>query len=269
MRRITGRGQAERELAPQGGPHPVCEDGTVHPGLCNICGGVAGFCQSPASAPREGYHCLDCGSTSRDRMLIRTLGLCLGLSGPLESWAEQPLTLIETSGYRGTPPRLAAKFRYMNLMFASYGVENCVQGDLSRLCFRDETIDVLLTSDVFEHVREDEPAWREVFRVLKPGGYMLLQAPALGEFETTQVRVEVRDGEDVHLMEPEYHAEMTLVYRNYGRDLLEKLRGLGFAVLEIRARYPEHCISEQTIIIAQKAPYLSVGPLEISDRVWT
>lgn len=202
-------------------------------------------------------------------MLIKTLGDCLGLTGTMEEWPRQPLTLLETSGYRATPSRLARKFRYVNLMYASQGADDCVQGDLSRLGLRAGTLDVLLTSDVFEHVREDGPAWAEVYRVLAPGGYLLLQVPAIGEMETTQVRVEVREGEDVHLMEPEYHAEQTLVYRYYGDDLLGRLRELGFAVLALRRRYPEHQISEQTIVVAQKAPFVAMGPDEISERAWT
>lgn len=201
-------------------------------------------------------------------MLIKTLGDCLGLTSTMEEWPRQPLTLLETSGYRATPSRLARKFRYVNLMYASDGEDDCIQGDLSRLGLCDGALDVLLSSDVFEHVRDDGLAWAEVYRVLAPGGYLLLQVPAVGEMETTQVRVEVRDGEDTHLMEPEYHAQRTLVYRYYGNDLLDRLRDLGFAVLALRRSHPEHRISEQTIVVAQKAPHVSMGPSEISDRAW-
>jgi len=246
-----------------------CPDGKVYAGVCNICGSRRGFCHSPSAHPREGFACLECTSTSRDRMLIKTLGDCLGLTGALEEWPRQPLTLLETSGYRATPARLAQKFRYVNLMYASQGEDDYVQGDLSRLGLRDGTLDVLLTSDVFEHVREDAPAWAEVYRVLAPGGYLLLQVPAVGEMETTEVRVEVRDGEDVHLMEPEYHAEQTLVYRYYGDDLLGRLCELGFAVMALRRRYPKFQIGEQTIVVAQKAPFVAMGPDEISERAWT
>ena len=200
-------------------------------------------------------------------MLIRTLGQCLGMTAPLEHWPDSDMTLLETSGYRATPSRLGARFRYINLAFESLP-ENCVRGDLSQLGLRDESLDVLLTSDVFEHVREDEPAWREAYRVLKPGGYLILQVPRIGEQETTETRVVVRNGEDVHLMEPEYHAEMTLVYRNYGDDLYPRLASLGFAVLAWRGGVPEHRISEQSVVVAQKSKYLTFGPAGISDRSW-
>jgi SAM-dependent methyltransferase len=191
-------------------------------------------------------------------MLIKMLGQAIGNPGPLEDWPEAKSTLLETSGYRATPQRLGRKFRYINLAFESLP-ENCVKGDLSKLGLSDESLDVLLTSDVFEHVREDEPAWREVYRVLKPGGFLILQVPNIGERGETEVRVEVRDGEDVYLMEPEYHAEMTLVYRYYGNDLYRRLAGLGFAVMANTSSFPENQISQQTIVIAQKGALLTLG----------
>jgi SAM-dependent methyltransferase len=247
---------------------PPCPPDNRYQGLCNICGSREGFCHPPEAVARESYHCLSCSSTSRDRQLVKTLGLCLGRTDSLADWPEQQLTLIETSGYRATPSRLAQKFRYVNLMYDG-AAENCLRGDLSRLGLRNDSLDVLLTSDVFEHVRQDIPAWQEVYRVLKPGGYLVLQVPAIGEFATTQVRVEVRDGRDVYLMEPEYHAENTLVYRYYGDDLYNHLRSLGFAVLAMRASCTESRITEQTIVVAQKAQFVSFAPSELSGRCWT
>lgn len=245
---------------------PIPPGETRH-GLCNICGNTD-FRYTTTDHPRENSICLTCRSTSRDRMLVRTLGHCIGETGPLATWPTCNLTLMETSSYRGTPELFAQKFRHINLVYASVAA-HAVQGDLSQLCLRDASLDVLITSDVFEHVRHDEPAWREVYRVLKPNGYLVLQVPCLGEFETTQVRVDTSGSDDVFLMEPEYHAENTLVYRYFGRDLLPRLQAFGFAVVEYRGSYPEHCISEQTVVVAQKASYVRMGPAVISDRAWT
>lgn len=53
-----------------------------------------------------------------------------------------------------------------------------VQGDLTRLPFPDGTFDVVTALDVVEHIREDEGALREVNRVLRPGGVLLVSVPA-------------------------------------------------------------------------------------------
>jgi ubiquinone/menaquinone biosynthesis C-methylase UbiE len=58
------------------------------------------------------------------------------------------------------------------------GHGHLVQGDLTRLPFPDGTFDVITALDVVEHIREDERALREVHRVLRPGGVLLVSVPA-------------------------------------------------------------------------------------------
>jgi len=53
-----------------------------------------------------------------------------------------------------------------------------VQGDLTCLPFPDGTFDLITALDVVEHIREDEGALREVNRVLRPGGVLLVSVPA-------------------------------------------------------------------------------------------
>ncbi|MGQ9573098.1 MAG: class I SAM-dependent methyltransferase [Dehalococcoidia bacterium] len=201
-------------------------------------------------------------------MLVFMLGLCLGLSGPLAQWEPDPsISLLETSGYRGHPRFLRTAFRYLNLVYEGVTKE-CLLADVASLPLRDESIDVVLSSDVFEHVRDDASGFSEIARVLRPRGYFVLQAPAIGELEETRVLVEVRGDEDVFLTAPEYHAEHTLVYRHYGNDIVDRLHALGLSVLLFRGRVPASCITEQSVIVGQKAPYLSFGPRELSDRAW-
>lgn len=236
---------------------------------CNICGSGKGFAHSTVYHPRESYVCASCGSTSRDRMLIFTLGLCLGFSEPLAVWKPGPLiTLLETSGYRGHPRFLRTAFRYLNLIYEGVA-EECLLADVASLPLRDESIDIVLSSDVFEHVRDDASGFSEIARALRPGGYFVLQVPAVGELEQTRVLVEARGDEDVFLAPPEYHTEHTLVYRYYGNDIVDRLRALGLSILLFRGRVPASCITEQSVIVGQKAPYLSLGPREPCDRAWS
>jgi ubiquinone/menaquinone biosynthesis C-methylase UbiE len=50
-------------------------------------------------------------------------------------------------------------------------------GDLHDIALRDATIDVALMNEVLEHVPDDGRALREVHRVLKPGGTLLIFSP--------------------------------------------------------------------------------------------
>lgn len=225
---------------------------------CNICGSRAGF-RLDGGHYKEGYACLSCGSISRDRMLVSALGMCLGRSGPLRDWRPDPnVVLVETSGFRGHPAHLRGKFKYVNLVYDDWG-EEALRGDLQQLPFRDGAIDVVISADVFEHVRDDAAGFGEVHRVLKDGGYFILQVPALGEGESTTVLVDTSGPDDIYLAPPEYHAPHSLVYRYYGNDLAGRLRSLGFQVMLLSAEDPAHQIQRQAIIVAQKGAGLVLG----------
>jgi SAM-dependent methyltransferase len=49
--------------------------------------------------------------------------------------------------------------------------------DIQRMPFPDKTFDVVLCNHVMEHVMDDRMAMAEVFRVLRPGGWALVQVP--------------------------------------------------------------------------------------------
>ncbi len=50
--------------------------------------------------------------------------------------------------------------------------------DACRLPFRDDTFDVLIATDVIEHLDDDAAALHEFVRVLRPGGHLVLTVPA-------------------------------------------------------------------------------------------
>jgi SAM-dependent methyltransferase len=57
------------------------------------------------------------------------------------------------------------------------GVGGAVNGDALRLPFADATFDVIIASEVLEHLWDDSGAIRELVRVLKPGGRMAVTVP--------------------------------------------------------------------------------------------
>jgi SAM-dependent methyltransferase len=111
--------------------------------------------------------------------------------------------------------------------------------DVHRLTYADESFDLVTHTEVLEHVPDDARALTELLRVLRPGGTMIFTVP-MHEGAHTIERARIRDGEIEHLLEPVHHAdplqpEGILAFRDYGRDILERLRAAGFVDARILA----------------------------------
>ena len=60
---------------------------------------------------------------------------------------------------------------------ANENIDDTVKGDLRALPLRDASFDLIVMSHVAEHLTEPEAAFRELARVLRPGGRLLLLTP--------------------------------------------------------------------------------------------
>ena len=87
--------------------------------------------------------------------------------------------------------------------------------------------DVLICSEVLEHIPDDTKAMQELYRVMKPGGYGIFQIPQDLKREVTF--------EDDSITDKTERAKIFGQYdhvRVYGRDYFDKLRSIGFKVEE-------------------------------------
>ena len=234
-------------------------------GQCNICGSPGAF--SRLEDGREGLLCGNCGASSRHRAVIHALGIVLGAPAvPLYAWRRSRPTVILESSARGSyPMMLADKYNYIA---TEYDPEKIAEGsrpakfaDFQDLHFARETMDIVIASEVFEHVRRDRQGFAEIHRVLKPGGSLILTVPYDHTMENTLQRIDTSGPEDRHLLEPEYHGGggHTLTYRNYGRDLPERLREAGFSVLRLHVDRPGEGITPQYVFIGRKGPCVDLA----------
>jgi SAM-dependent methyltransferase len=97
--------------------------------------------------------------------------------------------------------------------------------DVTALKFPDNSFDILICNHVLEHVPEDRKAMSEVRRVLKPGGFAILQVPIDVGRPTTF--------EDPNITDPkerEKHFGQYDHVRVYGDDYKDRLEQIGFCV---------------------------------------
>lgn len=109
--------------------------------------------------------------------------------------------------------------------------------DVQGLTFADASFDLVTHTEVLEHVPDDTRAFSELHRVLRPGGCMLFTVP-LHSGERTIERARFRDGRIEHLLPPMYHRDPLrggagiLAFRDYGRDIIQRVRAAGFGDAE-------------------------------------
>ncbi len=114
--------------------------------------------------------------------------------------------------------------------------DGSIMEDITRLSMPAQSLDLIVSSDVLEHVPDVAAAFSESFRVLRPGGAHIFTVP----FEAkTFRRAALQNGQIQHFAPPEYHAdpldpEGILAFWHFGPDLQEHFgqTGLKFELVQ-------------------------------------
>lgn len=129
--------------------------------------------------------------------------------------------------------------------------------DVMSLTWPDASFDICTSTEVFEHVPDDLRGFREMHRVLRPGGWLVFTVP-LADAPTLTRALPGADGPRL-LMEPEYHGDRirgsrgVLCYRTYGPDIVERLREAGFASAALETPPTAWLGHRRTVVVARKA----------------
>lgn len=212
-------------------------------GECSVCGGQAAFPGDPAgNSTREGLACTVCGSSARQRAVAMVL--FDGLECPWQSVVY--MTEHASSFYvrlrrrigrlHGSEYGLGLRRRLqMSTWLWRSGVLEFVRlQDVTALSYRDAVMDAVVCQDVLEHVPDYRAALRELVRVLKPGGRLVLTVPFYDASpDSVQVAHRDADGRIECVGEPEYHGDPAsggvLCYHHFGWGLLDAMRDAGFS----------------------------------------
>lgn len=188
---------------------------------CPICGQLAGRFRDGGVGPikRKNAKCPECGSLERHRLLWLHLVNTV--------W---PKLLVEKKDCLHIAPepffvnilknRPDTNYVSGDLMMS----DSTLKLDLTAIPLWDSKLDLILCSHILEHIPDDRLAMSEMFRVLRPGGILVVMVPTHGE----------RTYEDFSITDPKERKEhfgQEDHVRKYGRDIQERLESCGFDVL--------------------------------------
>jgi SAM-dependent methyltransferase len=188
---------------------------------CPCCGGTfRKFMPTikPVGPNRSNERCPSCGARDRNRHLwLYLVNKTNLLADPLRVLHFAPERVLEKK-LKPLP----------NLDYVSTDLERQradVKADITDLPFPDDSFDVILCSHVLEHVVEDRKGMRELYRVLKPGGWALVLVPIDSRRDETF--------EDPTILAPrdrERAFGQADHVRIYGGDFKARLEEAGFTV---------------------------------------
>jgi SAM-dependent methyltransferase len=169
-------------------------------------------------ATRENWFCLWCRRSYRMRMLARVV----------TRWAAgsdvyQAGTFAVLTGRRARAPRSITLSEYVEGAERGATVDGVVRQDLHHLTWADASVDLVVTSEIFEHVADPWRAFDEVRRVLRQGGRHIFTVPDVGDAPT---RSRAGLPEVLHMDGP--GSAGIAVVTDFGLDLSERLRAHGF-----------------------------------------
>lgn len=193
-------------------------------GWCPICEESVIF-SSNYDWLRDHLLCSGCGSVPRERALMRVIK---------ERFPNyRDLIVHETSpGNRGASVKLANECA--NYTSSQY-FKDLSPGEihacgvrcenLEKLSFDDFSFDLFVSQDVMEHVFDPVSAFREIHRVLRPGGAHIFTVPIINKWKKTDIWASYNElGEIIYHGTPEYHGnpvdpDGALVTMHWGYDI--------------------------------------------------
>ncbi len=162
--------------------------------------------------------CPNCGSLERHRLLL------LYLFDKTNFFTEKIKVLHFTPSYA-----LEMRFKTMaNLDYITTALVHpraMIRMDITNIKFPDDNFDVILCYHILEHVKNDQRAMQELYRVLKPGGWAIIQVPIDFNLKNT-----LEDPNIISAKDREYYYGYRYHLRRYGRDYIEKLESIRFTV---------------------------------------
>jgi len=195
--------------------------------------------------------CYKCESSDRERLIYIYLENTLKIFNTKER-----INILHIAPEKNLSNKIAqySHFNYIcgdkspEEYFPTLNVQNI---DILHIPYSDNYYDIIICNHVLEHIPEDVKAIKELYRVLKPGGTAILQAPISINSENTY--------EDFSIIAPKAREAAFGQFdhvRIYGKDYQSRLEKGGFVINQInvsdKIEYKKMGLNEKEFIFIGK-----------------
>jgi len=182
---------------------------------------------------RESVNCQSTGFNNRMRAAIHLFDLEMETYPDSNIYITEQLTPMYTYFSSKFSSVVGSEFLGDSLPYGSTNENGVRNENLCSLSFPNDSFDVLISLDVFEHIPEYEAAFEECSRVLKTGGKMMWSVPFIPGSAKNVIRAQIKNGEITHNMPAEYHGDPlssdgVLCFQYFGWEMLDQIREAGF-----------------------------------------
>lgn len=185
---------------------------------------------------RERLVCTGCGLTNRQRFIISRVNEFDSINGNINDiYMYEAVTPFYSYVRRQYDRMRVIGSEYFGSGKTSGEIINGVRHeDATALSFSDNSFDIIISNDVYEHVPDIHKSLKEAYRVLRPSGRLLMTILFWSSDRFTKRRARLNeDGSISDLLPPVYHANPvsekgSLVYYDYGWDFLDYCKSAGF-----------------------------------------
>lgn len=185
---------------------------------CPICSGHFRMLLSFGVKKRQNAKCPKCGSLERHRLLWLYLR-------DRTNFFTDHLKILDIAPLHYLQEKCK---KLENLDYISADISSPIamtKMDITDIHLPDNQFDCIICYHVLEHINDDKKAMRELFRIIKPGGWAILQVPIDPNLDKTF--------EDISIIQPDKRENIFGQkdhVRVYGRDYKNRLEEAGFVV---------------------------------------
>ena len=213
-------------------------------GYCYVCGHYGVFKRGEIKSLRESYKCEKCGCSQKQRDQASIIidefshGNIYNLEALITSGQLDEVRIYELA-YEGPFKRRLGKLKYYtssyyesSVVIGAVNINSTRNEDIENLTFKNNKFDLIVSTDVMEHVPNYKKGLEETLRVLKPGGVHIFSIPTSFPLQAkTEIRAQVIGDRLIHNKPERYHVsgkgEKCLVYTDFGQDLKKFVHEIG------------------------------------------